>query len=106
MLGLWWQESEGAKFWLAVLNDLRERGVEDVLIACVDGLAGFEEAIEAVYPHAWVQTCIVHQIRASMRYVSFKDRRGVAADLKPVYTAPNAEAELGLDPSNVVTQAA
>ena len=64
VLGIWWQETEGAKFWLAVLNDLHRRGVEDVLIACVDGLTGFPEAIEAVFPHAWVQTCIVHQIRS------------------------------------------
>ncbi|HYN52348.1 MAG TPA: IS256 family transposase [Thermoleophilaceae bacterium] len=92
VLGIWWQESEGAKFWLAVLNDLHQRGVADVLIACVDGLAGFPEAIEAVFPQAWVQTCIVHQIRSSMRYVTYKDRKRVAADLKPVYRAPNAEA--------------
>ena len=92
VLGIWWQESEGAKFWLAVLNDLHQRGVADVLICCVDGLAGFPEAIEAVFPQAWVQTCIVHQIRSSMRYVTYKDRRRVAADLKPVYRAPNAEA--------------
>ena len=92
VLGLWWQETEGAKFWLAVLNDLHQRGVADVLIACVDGLAGFPEAIEAVFPAAWVQTCIVHQIRSSMRYVAFKDRRRVAADLKPVYRAVNADA--------------
>ena len=72
MLGIWWQDTEGAKFWLAVLNDLHQRGVEDVLIACVDGLTGFPEAIEAVFPQAWVQTCIVHQIRASMRYVSYQ----------------------------------
>ena len=69
VLGLWWQETEGAKFWLAVLNDLHHRGVQDVLICCVDGLTGFPEAIAAVFPEAWVQTCIVHQIRASMRYV-------------------------------------
>jgi putative transposase len=92
VLGIWWQESEGAKFWLAVLNDLHQRGVADVLICCVDGLAGFPEAIEAVFPQAWVQTCIVHQIRSSMRYVTYKDRKRVAADLKPVYRAPNAEA--------------
>jgi putative transposase len=92
VLGIWWQETEGAKFWLAVLNDLHQRGVADVLIACVDGLAGFPEAIEAVFPQAWVQTCIVHQIRSSMRYVTYKDRKRVAADLKPVYRAPNAEA--------------
>jgi len=90
-LGIWWQDSEGAKFWLAVLNDLRQRGAEDVLIACVDGLTGFPEAIEAVYPEAWVQTCIVHQIRASLRYVNYQDQRKVAAALQPVYRAPNAE---------------
>ncbi|MDQ5831451.1 MAG: IS256 family transposase, partial [Actinomycetota bacterium] len=92
VLGIWWQETEGAKFWLAVLNDLNQRGVADVLICCVDGLAGFPEAIEAVFPAAWVQTCIVHQIRSSMRYVTYKDRRRVAADLKPVYRAPNEDA--------------
>ena len=92
VLGIWWQETEGAKFWLAVLNDLHQRGVRDVLICCVDGLTGFPEAIEAVFPQAWVQTCIVHQIRASMRYVSFKDRKAVARDLRPIYTAANAEA--------------
>jgi putative transposase len=92
VLGIWWQETEGAKFWLAVLNDLHHRGVEDVLVCCVDGLNGFPEAIEAVFPHAWVQTCIVHQIRNSMRYVTYQDRKRVAADLKPVYRAVNAEA--------------
>jgi putative transposase len=91
VLGIWWQESEGAKFWLAVLNDLHHRGVRDVLIACVDGLTGFPEAIAAVFPHAWVQTCIVHQIRSSLRYVSYRDRRAVAAALKPIYTAANAD---------------
>ena len=91
-LGIWWQDTEGAKFWLAVLNDLHRRGVRDVLIACVDGLAGFPDAIEAVFPKAWVQTCIVHQIRSSLRYVPYKDRRKVAADLRPIYTAANAEA--------------
>jgi transposase-like protein len=92
VLGLWWQQAEGAKFWLAVLNDLHQRGVQDVLICCVDGLTGFPEAIEAVFPRAWVQTCVVHQIRSSMRYVAYQDRKRVAADLRPVYTAPNAEA--------------
>jgi len=90
-LGIWWQDSEGAKFWLAVLNDLHRRGVQDVLIACVDGLTGFPDAIAAVFPQAWVQTCIVHQIRNSLRYVSYKDRRQLAAALKPVYTAANAD---------------
>jgi putative transposase len=92
VLGIWWQETEGSKFWLAVLNDLHHRGVADVLVACVDGLTGFPEAIEAVFPQAWVQTCIVHQIRASMRYVTYQDRKRVAADLKPVYRAVNADA--------------
>ena len=92
VLGIWWQETEGAKFWLAVLNDLQHRGVADVLVCCVDGLTGFPEAIEAVFPQAWVQTCIVHQIRGSMRYVAYKDRKAVARDLKPVYRAVNADA--------------
>src|SRR3954465_9057070 len=94
VLGLWWQETEGAKFWLAVLNDLRRRGVQDVLIACVDGLKGFPEAIEATFPQAWVQTCIVHLIRASLRYVNYRDQRKVAAALRPIYTAANADAAL------------
>ena len=98
VLGLWWRETEGAKFWLAVLNDLNQRGTQDVLICCVDGLEGFPEAIEAVFPQAWVQTCIVHQIRSGMRYVSYRDRRAVAASLRPIYTAANAEdAALALD---------
>ncbi len=88
VLGIWWQETEGAKFWLAVLNDLRRRGVEDVLISCVDGLKGFPEAIEATFPQAWVQTCIVHLIRASLRYVGYRDKRKVATALRPIYTAP------------------
>ncbi len=91
VLGIWWQETEGSKFWLAVLNDLKRRGTDDVLIACVDGLSGFPEAIEAVFPQAWVQTCIVHQIRASLRYVNYRDRRTVAKDLRPIYTAANAD---------------
>lgn len=91
VLGIWWQDTEGAKFWLAVLNDLRRRGVEDVLISCVDGLKGFPEAIEATFPQAWVQTCIVHLIRSSLRYVNYRDQRKVAAALKPIYTAANAD---------------
>ena len=93
-LGIWWQETEGAKFWLAVLNDLHRRGVADVLIACVDGLTGFPDAIAAVFPQAWVQTCIVHQIRASLRYVNYREKRRLAADLRPVYTAANADQAL------------
>ena len=91
LLGLWWQETEGAKFWLAVLNDLHHRGVKDVLICCVDGLTGFPEAIAAVFPETWVQTCIVHMIRSSMRYVSWIDRKKLMPDLRKVYSAPNAE---------------
>jgi len=94
VLGIWWQDTEGAKFWLAVLNDLRRRGVADVLIACVDGLKGFPEAIEATFPRAWVQTCIVHLIRASLRYVNYRDKKKVATALRPIYTAPNADQAL------------
>src|SRR4051812_46991115 len=94
VLGIWWQETEGAKFWLAVLNDLRRRGVSDVLISCVDGLKGFPEAIEATFPQAWVQTCIVHLIRASLRYVNYRDKKKVATALRPIYTAANADEAL------------
>jgi putative transposase len=94
VLGIWWQETEGAKFWLAVLNDLRRRGVEDVLIACVDGLKGFPEAIEATFPQAWVQTCIVHLIRTSLRYVNYRDRKKVASALRPIYGAANPDQAL------------
>src|SRR5215211_1022882 len=94
VLGIWWQDTEGSKFWLAVLNDLRRRGVEDVLIARVDGLKGFPEAIEATFPQTWVQTCIVHLIRSSLRYVNYRDRKKVASALRPIYTAPNADAAL------------
>src|SRR3954464_427138 len=92
VLGIWWQETEGSKFWLAVLNDLAHRGVGDILVCCVDGLTGFPEAIEAVFPRGCVQTCIVHQIRASMRFVTYQDRKKVAADLRPVCRAVNADA--------------
>ena len=97
VLGMWFQRTEGAKFWLQVLTALKQRGVEDVLVCCVDGLTGFPEAIEAVYPEAWVQTCIVHQIRSSLRFVPYRDRRPVAKDLKRIYTAidrDHAEREL------------
>ena len=92
VLGLWFQQAEGAKFWLAVLNELKQRGVRDVLICCVDGLKGFPDAIEAVFPQAWVQTCIVHLIRQSLRFVPDKHRRQIAKDLKPIYTAVDADA--------------
>jgi len=97
ILGLWIEQSEGAKFWLSVMNDLKARGLEDILIAVVDGLSGFPEAIEAAYPQALVQTCIVHLIRNSMAYASWKERKAIAAALKPIYQAENAEAaELAL----------
>lgn len=89
VLGLWVEETEGAKFWLKVVTELKARGVEDVLIACVEGLKGFPEAIQAVYPKAQVQGCIVHQIRYSLNFVSWKDRKAVAQDLKAVYKAGN-----------------
>jgi transposase-like protein len=78
VLGLWFQQAEGAKFWLQVLTELKQRGIRDVLICCVDGLNGFPEAIEAVFPNAWVQTCIVHLIRQSLRFVPDKHRRAIA----------------------------
>ena len=92
VLGLWIEQSEGAKFWLKVMNDLKARGLEDILIAVVDGLKGFPEAIGAVYPQTIVQTCIVHLIRSSLRFVSWKDRKRVMPDLKTIYRADNAEA--------------
>jgi putative transposase len=92
VLGLWFQEHEGAKFWLQVLTDLKQRGVQDILIACVDGLKGFPEAIEAAFPKTWVQTCIVHLIRHSLRYVPRRERERVARDLKPIYTASDPDA--------------
>jgi putative transposase len=92
ILGLWIEQSEGAKFWLRVMNELRDRGVEDVLIAIVDGLKGFPEAITAVFPQTQVQTCIVHLLRHSLEFVSYKDRKAVAAALKGIYRAKNAEA--------------
>jgi putative transposase len=91
ILGIWIEQTEGAKFWLKVVNELKNRGVQDVLIACCDGLKGFPEAIEAAFPKAVVQTCIVHLLRNSVRYVSYKDRRQVLGDLKPVYTAASRE---------------
>src|SRR4029078_10614960 len=86
---------EGAKFWLKVFNELRNRGLADILIAVVDGLRGFPEAIEAVYPQAQIQTCIVHLIRNSLNLASWKDRKGLTAALKPIYQAANAEAAAG-----------
>jgi putative transposase len=94
VLGLWIEQSEGAKFWLKVMNDLKARGVEDILIAAVDGLKGFPEAIGAVFPQTIVQTCIVHLIRSSLRFVSWKDRKQIMPDLKAIYRADSAEAAL------------
>ena len=91
VLGMWFQETEGAKFWMQVLNDLKTRGVRDILIACVDGLTGFPEAIEAIFPKTTVQTCIVHLIRNSLKYVPRREREQVARDLKPIYTAVDAD---------------
>ncbi len=94
VLGIWIEGSEGAKFWLKVVNELKNRGVEDIFIACVDGLKGFPEAIEAVFPKTVVQTCIVHVLRNSTAYVSYKDRKQVLKDLKPIYTAANRDAAM------------
>ena len=92
VLGIWVQASEGAKFWASVCAELANRGVQDVLIVCCDGLTGFPEAIEATWSQAMVQTCVVHLIRASMRFVSYTDRKAVATMLRPIYTAANEDA--------------
>ena len=97
VLGLWASSNEGAKHWMTVLTNLKNRGMKDAFIVCTDGLKGFPEAIEAIFPSTLVQTCIVHLIRASLAYVSWKERKALAADLKPIYRAPTAEAaELAL----------
>lgn len=93
-LGLWTAENEGAKFWLSVLTELSNRGVSDIFIACVDGLKGFSEAIESVFPGTITQVCIVHQIRNSLTYISYKDRKAIAADLKPIYNAVSEDEAL------------
>ena len=92
VLGLWIEQTEGAKFWLKVMNELRTRGLQDILIAVVDGLTGFPDAIGTVFPRTAVQTCIVHLIRNSLAFVSWKDRKKVMPDLKAVYRAETAEA--------------
>jgi putative transposase len=98
VLGLWTSANEGAKFWLQVLTEIHNRGVKDIFIACVDGLKGFPEAIHTVFPKTQVQLCIVHMVRHTMNYVSWKQRREVAADLRTIYTAPTADAaELALE---------
>jgi putative transposase len=92
VLGLWFQETEGAKFWMQVLSELKHRGVSDILICCVDGLKGFPEAIEAIFPKTTVQTCVVHLLRHSLKYVPRREQADVARDLKPIYTATDADA--------------
>ena len=98
LLGLWLSESEGAKFWLSVFTELKNRGVTDCFIACVDGLKGLPEAVEAVFPKTQVQLCIVHKVRNSLKYVSWKERKAAAAALRTIYgAAPLPEAELALE---------
>lgn len=91
VLGFWIEENEGAKFWLKVLNDLKSRGLKDIIVACGDGLKGLPEAFAAVYPKADVQLCVVHQIRNACKFVSYKDRKKFCADMRPIYTAPTLE---------------
>ena len=91
VLGLWTSANEGAKFWLQVMTEIKNRRVQDVLIAFVDGLKGFPQAIESVFPSAHVQLCIVHLVRHSLNYVPWKQRKHVAAELRPIYAAPTAE---------------
>jgi putative transposase len=98
LLGIWMSKNEGAKFWLGVITELKNRGVKDIFIACVDGLVGFPEAIEAVFPQTQVQLCIVHMIRNSVRFVNWKDRKNVCGDLKTIYTAATEnQAETSLE---------
>ena len=92
VLGLWIEQTEGAKFWLRVMNEIKARGTNDILIAVVDGLKGFPEAITTVFPEAIVQTCIVHLIRYTMQFASWKERKAIAAALKPIYRADHADA--------------
>lgn len=90
-LGMWIAQTEGAKFWMMILNEIRNRGVQDIFIACVDGLKGFEEAINSIFPKTQVQLCLVHMVRNSLKYVSWKDRKAVAAELKQIYAAATEE---------------
>lgn len=92
ILGLWIENTEGAKFWMKVFNDLKTRGVADILIAVTDGLKGMAEALAVVYPATRLQTCIVHLIRNSLAYASWKERKALATAIRPIYTAPSAEA--------------
>jgi len=98
LLGLWVAQTEGSKFWMSVFNELKNRGVQDCFIACVDGLKGLPEAVEAVFPLTQVQLCIVHKLRSSLKYVPWKERKSVARDLRAIYAAPTlAEAEQALE---------
>ncbi|EHK4823877.1 IS256 family transposase, partial [Salmonella enterica subsp. enterica serovar Abony] len=94
LLGMWLAENEGAKFWLSVLTELKNRGLQDILIACVDGLKGFPDAINSVFPQTHIQLCIIHMVRNSLKYVSWKDYKAVTSGLKTVYQAPTEEAAL------------
>ncbi|MGE5620931.1 MAG: IS256 family transposase, partial [archaeon] len=91
LLGIWIGEAESSKFWLSVLNELRNRGVKDILIACCDGLKGFTDAISSVFPNTVIQKCVIHQIRNSLKYIVWKDKKEFMKDLRPVYTAPSEE---------------
>ena len=98
LLGIWISKNEGAKFWLGVITELKNRGVEDIFIACIDGLKGFPEAIESVFPQTQIQLCIVHMVRNSVKYVNWKDRKQLCADLKTIYTASTEDrASLALE---------
>ncbi|HHA3608446.1 TPA: IS256 family transposase [Salmonella enterica subsp. salamae serovar 42:g,t:-] len=94
LLGMWLAENEGAKFWLSVLTELKNRGLQDILIACVDGLKGFPDAINSVYPQTHIQLCIIHMVRNSLKYVAWKDYKAVTSGLKTIYQAPTEEAAL------------
>ena len=86
LLGMWMSENEGSKFWLSVLTELKNRGLKDILIACVDGLKGFPDAINTIYPDTHIQLCIIHMVRNNLKYVSWKDYKAVTADLKKIYS--------------------
>ena len=94
VLGIWLYPTEGAKLWMSIMKELKQRGLDDILIICADGLTGLEEAVNAVYPQAVFQTCIVHLIRSSTRFVSYQDRKRLCADLRDVYTAADSESAL------------
>jgi transposase-like protein len=94
LLGMWIEKNEGSKFWMGILNELKNRGVQDILLAAVDGLTGFPDAVNAVFPKTEVQLCVVHMVRNSVKYVPYKDRRAVTTDLKEIYLAPSEDAAL------------